>query len=416
MEATVLRLLHISDVHFNAGYASKSESVRLQMKEAHFETLKTMFEFVIREALDGILIAGDLFDHEKINFREAYFVLEWFNKLLEADVAIYYSTGNHDPMYSTPFIESLRNHPLFHIFENDEETEIRCVAKDSTAYRVIGVGHKSKNEQRNLIRNYPPKSDDEIWIGIGHASVPSALTVGEKESYMATSLSDIEALNYDYFALGHIHVRQMLTSKIGYSGNPQGMNSKETGPKGGLLITVDHGHTQVLPVNFNKIQWESIAILISPEINNLDDLIIRCLEGVTQHISSVGLSANRILGRIWLSGKTPLKKALEIPDNRVFLERTIKDRTGLMYVDIKLGEMQSVISKEPYLAENTVLAQILRRLDGFDCEAALMEQLYKLPIYSKQMSKDEKQQQLVSMQTQLIEEILQRMVIETDDN
>lgn len=412
----MLRLLHISDVHLNAGYASKSESVRLQLKEAHFETLKTMFEFVICEALDGILIAGDLFDHEKINFREEYFVLEWFKKILDAGIAIYYATGNHDPMYSAPFIEPLKNHPLFHIFESDENTEIKSVAKDYTEYRVIGVGHKSKNEQRNLIRNYPPKTDDGIWIGIGHASVPSALSVGEKESYMATSIADIEMLDYDYFALGHIHGRQMLTPKIAYSGNPQGMNSKETGSKGGLLITVDHAHTEVLPVNFNKIQWESISIEVSPEIKNLDDLLIKCIEGVTQYISNVGLSANRILGRILLSGITPLKKALETPENRAFLERNIKERTGLMNVDIKQGDMRSVLSKEPYLSENTVLAQILRRLDGFECEEALMDQLYKLPIYSKQMNTDEKQQQLVSMQIQLIEEILQRMVMETDDN
>ena len=412
----MIRLLHISDVHLNAGYASKSESIRVQMKEAHFDTLSNMFAFVIQENMDGVLIAGDFFDHDKISFKEEYFVKEWFNKLLNAGVSIFYATGNHDPMYTVPFIESLKGNSLFHIFESDEIKVVESIARNATPYRVIGVGHKSKNEQRNLIREYPHKFDDGVWIGIGHASVPSAQTVGEKEHYMATSVSDIEALNYDYFALGHIHVRQMLTSKIGYSGNPQGLNSKEVGSKGGLVVTIGQNHTEVSPINFNKIQWESIKVTLSSDLRNLDDLLNRCVEVTTDYISKVGLSANRILGRMVLSGKTELKSMLEIPENIAFLERNIMDRTGLMYADVKLIELYSVVSPEPYLKENTVLAQILRRLDGFQCEDALLEQLYRLPIYSKQMTQDEKKQQLISMQSQLTEEILQRMVMKTDDH
>ena len=46
--------------------------------------------------------------------------------------------------------------------------------------------------------------------------------------YMPTRIEDLESLNYDYIALGHVHIRQQLGNEnIYYSGNPQGFKFKE---------------------------------------------------------------------------------------------------------------------------------------------------------------------------------------------
>ena len=47
---------------------------------------------------------------------------------------------------------------------------------------------------------------------------------------------------YDYWALGHIHKREVLHAAdpvIAFPGNVQGRNVRESGPKGCLLVTVD---------------------------------------------------------------------------------------------------------------------------------------------------------------------------------
>jgi len=75
---------------------------------------------------------------------------------------------------------------------------------------------------------------------------------------------------YDYWALGHIHVRQTLNTRpfIGYSGSIQGLNRKEVGPKGYYIVDVAN---QLRPIfrEAETILWDKLQL---ESVKNEDDL------------------------------------------------------------------------------------------------------------------------------------------------
>lgn len=400
----------------NVGYLNRNEHIRTRLKEAMKTTLNRAFQFAANEGVDGVIIAGDFFDHEKISFEDENFVLEKFKTMLELGISIFYCSGNHDPMQTASFLKAFDRYENFHLYEDDQVSCTTCTSQDHTQYKVVSVGHKSKNEQRNLIKAFPHKKDHAIWVGIAHASVPSALTTTDKVSYMATSLSDIENLNYDYFALGHIHIRQMLSPKIGYSGNVQGLNIKETGLKGGYLVTINSGGTKVDPVDFNEILWEQISLEIPVEIANLTQLQEWMIEGVMPIVSISPMPSKNIVIRINLSGKTTLKNELNAVENINYLATYIKNRTGLMDVEIISKGLSNPINTEDIMNENTVLSKALQTVMNNDYDEELLDRLLSLPIYSNFSSKDSKTAYLKELTTGLADEIIDRMVTEKNDN
>ncbi|HAS74645.1 MAG TPA: hypothetical protein DCS67_10920 [Clostridiales bacterium UBA8960] len=411
----MIRLLHISDVHINASYANKDEMIRKKLKTCMYESLDAMVNFSIMEKIDALIIAGDFFDHEKINFQDEAEVMKLMGKLLDEGCHVIYVTGNHDPMKTAPFLNLLTHHQNFHFFDDEQVKWTELRSKNGELFKVVGVGHKSKNEQRSLITNFPPKADDGIWIGVAHASVPSAITTPDKQSYMATPLKVIEQLNYDYFALGHIHIRQKLTSKIAYSGNIQGLNIKETGAKGGYLVEIDRAHVHVSEVDFNALQWEIIECLLTPETSNLTELQSLMLNQIMTKLSETKLPSRNMMIRIVLSGKSILKEALSDQANVAFLCDVLKRKVGLMDVEIKTNQLSYPVDVEALMNEHTVLSEMITRITNGSYEEALLNKIYSLPIFKSNTTQEEKKRVLESMKERLIEEIVERMVIKHED-
>lgn len=411
----MIRFLHLSDVHLSAGFANKSSYVRNQIKEALYETILQAIDFTIENDLEGVILAGDFFDDDKISFSDEYFVLNQFERLLNNGQKIFYVTGNHDPMLTARFLEPMKEHTSFYFFEEDTIKCLDVMSRSGIPYKVVGVGHKSKNEQRNLIKNFPIKSTEAIWLGIAHASVPSAIDIADKARYMATPLTQIEALNYNYFALGHIHIRQKLTHKIAYSGNLQGLNIKETGAKGGYLVTLTNQVTTVEPVNFNVIQWEQCEMTLDSDIRTLTDLQKMIVDHVTKIIGDSPSAAKQMIIRLNLVGRSPLKKQLEMDSNCSFLIEIVKDKTGLLDFEIKSRNLSNVYNLDELASENTVLSQMINRISNASFEDALLMKLYELPIFEDKTAYNEKQAYLQAMKNHLLQDVIERMVVKTDD-
>lgn len=411
----MIRLLHISDLHINAGYANKDAAIRKKLKSSMFESLEAMVSFTLEQKLDAVLIAGDFFDHDKTTFQDEVEISRILNRLLDASCHIIYTSGNHDPMHTAPFLNALTVHEHFHLIDDDQVKLLSLNTIGGERFKVVGVGHKSKNEQRSLISKFPVKSDQDIWVGIAHASVPSAITTPDKQLYMATPLSVIEALNYDYFALGHIHIRQKLSSRVAYSGNIQGINIKETGGKGGYLVELDKDYINVEAVDFNKVEWVMLQCELTPDTMTLSELQTILSSKLSDRISNIGLPARNIMARIILSGKTKLKDALSVSSNIEYLCEMLKNGIGLLALEIKTDQLSMPIEIEMIKNENTVLSQMIERIESGRYETELLEQIYRLPIFGPKTSNEEKKVYLNAIKDLMIEEIIERMVIDNED-
>src|SRR5690606_17712379 len=92
-----MRFLHLADVHLDTPFAGRSDAVRRRLREASREALARAVGCAIAEGVHAVLIAGDLFDGDRLSFRTERFLLDELRRLDEAGIPVVYATGNHDP-------------------------------------------------------------------------------------------------------------------------------------------------------------------------------------------------------------------------------------------------------------------------------------------------------------------------------
>ncbi len=408
----MIKVLHLSDIHLNSGYANKSEKVRRQLKSHLKLSFSNAIDYAITQLCDVLMVVGDLFDHDKIAYEDEQFIIGEFKRALNAGIHVAYCSGNHDPLGTFPFVSKLSGYDNLHMFLDDQVRIDNVHSRDNTPFELVSVGHQSKAEKRDLIRLFPKKDGFIPRIGMAHASVPSALTTSDKVAYMATPLNTIESLNYDYFALGHIHIRQLLTDKIGYSGNIQGLNIKETGNKGGYWIEIERGITRVSPVDFNSLSWFQIGYTITAEIQSIEALKAAIIDHIHEQLKDVGQVK---LVRVLLTGKTPLIEELNTI-NLEFLEQDLLERLDLLYLELDSSKVEAYISEEMLKQEHTVVSELLHFLDAEDYPEALLERLSQLPGFSSYKQKQQMIEALNGINHEVKTLLVNRMVVSKDEN
>src|SRR5699024_8353296 len=87
----------------------------------------------------------------------------------------------------------------------------------------------------------------------------------DHDVYAPFYLSDLTEKNFDYWALGHIHRREILKENphIVYPGNTQGRNRKEHGEKGCYHVTLSQTGTTVSFVTLQDLQFQELVIDVS---------------------------------------------------------------------------------------------------------------------------------------------------------
>jgi DNA repair exonuclease SbcCD nuclease subunit len=75
-------------------------------------------------------------------------------------------------------------------------------------------------------------------------------------------VSTLVAHGYDYWALGHVHSREVLATEppIVFPGNLQGRGLRETGPKGATLVTVNEGAVSHEHRILDVVRWTHLRV------------------------------------------------------------------------------------------------------------------------------------------------------------
>ena len=409
-EVNMIQLLHLSDLHLNAGFSNKSNHIREQLKVGNWRSFERAIQYVLNQPIDGLILAGDIFDNPQIDYKLEREFFSSIKLLMDSQKHVFYVSGNHDLSEATPFLNTFKAETYFHMFDIDVPTRKTVDFGNGKILEVVGFGHHMKMKERDILREFPIKSNGNPWIGIGHASVLSAKSVGEKTAYMATSLDAIRRLNYDYFALGHIHIQQMLSDKIAYSGNLQGLNYKEIGPKGGLIVTLEGHDTQVSPVYFNEVLWEAFDFEISSEIDRLPKLEDAIESFVRDELNEISHDCQKLIIRLNLSGRTSLYHMLKDAKTIEDLETLLTVKLGLLSLNLKDIGLSNDIDLESLKREKTVLALTLDIVDDPEKYPELMSRLMSLPIFKAQKSNEEKMAQLKRILEDIQPEIVDRML------
>lgn len=259
------RFIHCADLHLGARFRGVSETdpARAEaLRESVFASFRRIVDTGISEDADAMFIAGDAFDEETITPMTRMFLVD---ELRRFGRPVFICRGNHDPHTSW---ESSMPYPD-NVVEFGTEPE-RFDIPGVEGAEAVGASFADWHDERNLpsmIRGSP----DRFTVACVHCDVDNP---SPEYAYSPCTRSDLLGKGVDYWALGHIHRREVISERpwAVYPGNIQGRSFRETGEKGAYLVTVRDG--AVAEARFfatQGVRWHDETVDIGGK--TFDDLV-----------------------------------------------------------------------------------------------------------------------------------------------
>jgi DNA repair exonuclease SbcCD nuclease subunit len=194
--------------------------------------------------------------------------------LSEAGIKVFMAHGNHDPL-SAEYLSGSKMPEDVHVFPSGQVSAHVVEMSNGAKVTIAGISYSSKSEPDNLVPLFKSAVGSTV-IGVLHTNVGGNSQHG---NYAPCSAADLEQSNVNYWALGHIHDRQVHKTNNGYwayPGNLQGRSTKPTecGPKGALIVEVEENGTILEPKFFacDSLRFLTVDIDLSG-VNSYQDVI-----------------------------------------------------------------------------------------------------------------------------------------------
>lgn len=251
--------IHAADLHLDSpmsGLKHLPPSIFKKLQESTFEAFTKIVDSAIFHNVDFIILAGDLFDGEDRSIRAQTRFRKEMERLAECGIAVYAVHGNHDHMDGRwahlPLPENV------HIFSHEVEVA-KHIAENGTSVHLYGFSYPKRHVAERMIDQYSRENGADLHIGILHGSFEGS---SDHAQYAPFRINDLLEKDFDYWALGHIHKREILISQppVIYPGNIQGRNRKETGPKGCYLVELDSSGAKTEFLEAAPVIWENAEI------------------------------------------------------------------------------------------------------------------------------------------------------------
>lgn len=272
----MVRFIHAADLHLDSpfnGLQSMPEKYLKEVRESTFQAIAMLVENAIKRQVDFVLISGDIYDSDDRSIRAQAFFRKKMNMLQKHGIEVYLIHGNHD--YVTEGAAHLKMPENVHIFGEKPESKTFQTSEGELVC-LTGFSYHKKWITEKKIEDYPMRKQGADWhIGMLHGYFEGGSEQHAK--YAPFTMQDLKRKGYDYWALGHIHKRQILSQHplICYPGNTQGRNKKESGEKGFLLVELSEAEQKIEFIPTASIEWFNLRINACDvtEINDLFQMI-----------------------------------------------------------------------------------------------------------------------------------------------
>jgi len=282
----LFKFLHAADLHLDSplkGLERYDGAPVDEIRGATRRALQNLVAVAIEQQVQFVLIAGDVYDGDWKDHNTGLFFVSQMSRLRAADIPVVVISGNHDA--ANKMTKSL---PLPDNVEWLSHT--KAVSSKSKILADLGVAVHGRSfakaaEMENLARLYPERKKELFNIGLLHTSLNGA---AGHEPYAPCEVAELQQKEYDYWALGHVHTRQVKLEHpwIVYPGNIQGRQIRETGAKGCYLVTVDdHGTTSLEFQPLDVFRWEVCRVDVAG-LTTGDDLLEQVSSGLSRLLTA----------------------------------------------------------------------------------------------------------------------------------
>jgi DNA repair exonuclease SbcCD nuclease subunit len=329
--------VHAADLHLDSPLAAlhvDNPDLFHILRSATFEAFDRVVQLCLDRRVDFLLVAGDVYDGVDRSLRAQVKFRDGLQRLHEAGIRSFVVHGNHDPLDG--WSSTLEWPSGVHVFGDHVET-VEVKKEGSLLACVQGISYLKRDERRNLSLLFH-RAGPDFQIALLHANVGS--DTGH-EPYAPCSLEDLRKPEMDYWALGHVHSKRVLSEHLPfvvYPGNTQGRNIKETGEKGCYLVKV--GDDKEVEMEFHAtdvIRWTSYDLPIHDL--QTEQGLIDALDHVCVGISEKA-SGRPAIARISLSGRSPLYQFLKAPNSLSDLLELLREKGSSYSPSVWIEQIQ----------------------------------------------------------------------------
>lgn len=286
-----MRFIHFSDLHlgiYKYGKFNYNTGLNTRLEE-DLSQLDYVIDFAIKNKVDFVFIAGDIFDKKKPDAIVRREFIKRMKRLQDAKIYAIVLMGNHDNVKAFDNEHCLAGEKLLtnkYLYIVDKTIDL-----DFPEHNLTVVCMPSDQVKIDL-DEYPKNCKNVIVLG--HYTIRGA----KKDNH---TFASGEYISYNYFnnnfikyvAMGHIHQMQIIAEKIVYSGSLNRINFNDENVFKGFIIgklendKISFKHKQIKAREFLTIQnkWHKS---LKKELSNIEvkNKIVKVIlkAGYTQYI------------------------------------------------------------------------------------------------------------------------------------
>ncbi|HNG01469.1 MAG TPA: DNA repair exonuclease [Nitrospira sp.] len=297
-----MRFIHAADLHIDSplrGLDRYDGAPVERLRTATRSAFERLIDTAISEHVDFLLLAGDIYDCDWQDFHTGLFFRGQMVRLEREGIRVFIVQGNHDAQ--GVISKQLVLPPNVTVFSSRAAHTIRL---DDRSVAIHGRSFPERAVDEDLVPSYPPPVPGFFNIGLLHTSLTGR---AGHDTYAPTDLPTLNHKGYDYWALGHVHAREVIAERprIVFPGNLQGRHAKETGPKGCELVTVEAGRIESEFVALDVVRWNQLIVSLDgvQRLEALGEAFRHALEPVL-----IGAMDRLHAVRVTLTGSTELHR------------------------------------------------------------------------------------------------------------
>jgi DNA repair exonuclease SbcCD nuclease subunit len=358
----MFKFIHTADIHLDSplkGLEAHEDAPFEEIRGATRRAFDNLIDWAIEEKVNFVLIAGDLYDGDWKDYNTGLFFADRMGRLAKTGIRVFIVSGNHDAAS-----QITRAMPLPDNVTLFSTKKPHSVILDQLGVLIHGQSYSHRAVSKNLAVQYPKNDTNYFNIGLLHTSLTGRTGY---EEYAPCTTDDLASKGYDYWALGHIHKREIVSKDpwIVFCGNIQGRHIKETGKKGATLVTVEDGRiTELREHELDVLRWMICRVNLSScmTIDHVYDIVRQEFKQALDQADGKKLAV-----RLLLTGKSPVHAQL--------LDRTdqwAEEFKGLAagFYDLWLEKVKfqtnRKVSLKELFREDTPISGLLQSIDRLE--------------------------------------------------
>lgn len=382
--------VHAADLHLGtpfSGLGETSPDAARALRDATLGAFENLVNLCLSRDAAFLVIAGDVYDGPERSIRVLDAFVKGVERLGERSIPVFVATGNHDPLTSRAW-SSAGKLPSNLVLFGSKPSSHQVVRDGETIAVVHGVGYRGRHVSEDLAGSIRRTQPGGFEVGVLHATVGGAQG---HEVYAPTTVETLKGAGLDYWALGHVHTRAVLSASepvIVYSGNLQALSSRETGARGAFLVEVDElGRPTPDFVELDRVHFARLRVDVAAVSHEakLPSALLAEARRAAQDSDGRALVVD-----FCLTGRTPLYRVLNEPrqleELLAGLRADLEESTPLVWANRIENATAPLLDIERLAASRTIEADLIRIAGALSDDPVALEAFGRealSPLYGK---------------------------------